>query len=186
MRNVKRKTLLFSVTLLLLPLVLLANPAATTTAYTRSIYFEVGGSGGAYSFNYGKAVFIKGPWQVNANVGFAVMPVLLYDHYTVYPLLPLSITALYGSQHHFLKLGLASTVYLGYTYHSPTVSEYSNGGSAPVPTYKKQGRAGIFPIVGYHYLFNSKYFAHITFSPLVYDQKFTFFPWGGIGVGLKF
>lgn len=160
--------------------------AGQTTQTKNSVYLEIGGSGGAYSLNYGKTFFNIEKWQLRAHIGFSVMSVMLYDSYRVYPVFPFGLNALYGSGRHYLKLGLANTLYLGYQYQNPAQSEYENGVQIHKPKYNSKLHDSIFPLIGYHYQFNSKYFAHIVFSPLIYDNGFSFFPWGGIGLGMNF
>ena len=167
--------------------------AIQTTAFAgnapqakNSVYFEIGGSGGAYSFNYGRMLFKNESWRVNATVGLSVMPVMLYDSYNIYPVIPLGISALYGSGHHCLEIGLTNAFYLGYQYQNPTLSEYQHGVQIHKPKYSTKMHNSIFPLIGYQYQINSKYFAHIVLSPLIYDNGFSFFPWGGIGFGMNF
>ncbi len=183
MKNILRTTLIISAAILALQ----ANAfAGETTQNTNAVYFEIGGSGGAYSFNYAKTFLKNESWRISAAIGLSVMPVLLYDSYAVYPVIPVSINALYGNGHHFLKLGLANTLYLGYTYRNPTQSEYVNGVQIHKPKYDVKMHDSIFPLIGYQYQINSKYFAHIVLSPLIYDNGFSFFPWAGIGIGMNF
>lgn len=186
MKAFSKSILLFSLILIALQTAVFAVESMQAAQKTNALYFEIGGSGGAYSFNYSKIFYKNGHWQISANIGLSVMPVLLYDSYAVYPVVPLGIAVLRGAGRHFLKLGLANTVYFGYTYRNPTQSEYDNGMQIHKPQYDLKGHNSIFPLIGYHYQINSKYFAHILASPLIYDNGFSFFPWGGVGFGMNF
>lgn len=183
MKTIPKFILLFSALLFALQATAFAGEISKES---NTVYFEIGGSGGAYSFNYGRTLFKNKSWQLSAHIGLSVMPVLLYDSYTVYPVLPIGVSALYGTGRHFLKFGLANTVYLSYTYRNPAQSEYDNGVQIHKPNYDSKMRDSIFPLIGYQYQINSNYFANIIFSPLIYDNGFSFFPWGGIGFGMNF
>jgi hypothetical protein len=160
-----------------------SNPSSLSKNY---ISLEVGGSGGAYSFNYGRTVFKNKNWQMEANIGFSVMPVLLYDTYKFYPTIPFGVSVLYGSGNHRLKLGIQNTLYSGYVYVNPKQSEYRNGALISKPEYQSKFHESILPVIGYQYQISSHYFVNVVFTPLVFDNGFTFTPWGGIGFGLSF
>ncbi len=186
MKVISKFVLLFSALLFALQTTAFAGETVRKAQKTHAVYFEIGGSGGVYSFNYGRTLFKNKSWELSANIGLSLTPVLLYDSYSVYPVVPLGVSALYGSGHHFLKLGLTNTVYLGYTYRNPAQSEYDNGVQIHKPKYDSKMHDSIFPLIGYQYQINSTYFAHIVLSPLIYDNGFSFFPWGGIGFGINF
>jgi len=168
--------------LFLVPTLLFASEPEKGNPKKNSVYLEVGGTAGIYSLNYSRVLFVKNRWKLSANIGASVMPVLLYDTYSFYPIVPIGITVLYGENHHFLKIGITNTIYMGYNYQNKANDD------SPIssPQYDKIFHESIFPQIGYQYQLNKTFYSNIVFSPLIYDNGVSFKLWGGIGFGVNF
>jgi len=186
MKFLSKLIILFTVLFFSSQSIITAQESTPSNLSKNYVSFEVGGSGGAYSFNYGRIIFKNNKWQMEANIGFSVMPVLLYDTYKFYPTIPFGVSVLYGSGHHRLKFGIQNTLYSGYVYVNPKQNEYRNGALISKPEYKSKFHESILPVIGYQYQINTNFFVNVVFTPLVYDNGFTFTPWGGIGFGISF
>ena len=147
---------------------------------------ELGGPGGLYSVNYGRTLFSRGDFRINASIGFSVMPVYLYDTYSAYPVMPISIGVLYGKNKHYAKFGITNSVYMAYVYKQSDGNEFQNGAVITRPEYDTEIHNSLFILLGYQYEFNERLYANMFFSPAIYDNEVKFMFWGGVGIGFNF
>ena len=152
-----------------------------------AVSLEIGGSGGIYSINYGHIFYERSVVRVRGSFGLSIMPIQLYDATHLYPVFPLKMSVLAGKSPHFLEVGLGYSPYLGYVYDTKVNDQFVGGQWVHKPQYKKKFHNSLFPEIGYFFQkSNSPYFFRVTFTPLIYDNKFCFLPWGGIGLGFRF
>ena len=150
-----------------------------------TISLEVGGAGGYYSFNYARQFYAKEKTTIHARVGFSLMPVTLYDQEKPVFIVPIGAIGYYGAGHHFLKVGLTTTLYWGYEYINPTSQDYQSG-CTDCPNYTNKFHFTIFPEVGYEFRFLKHYSTGLSFSPMVFDNGFMYKNWVCLNLGFHF
>ena len=150
-----------------------------------TISLEAGGAGGYYSLNYSRLFYSKDKTTIHARLGFSMMPVTLYNDEKPVTIIPVGVIGYYGSNHHFLKLGITTTFFWGYEYLNPGDEDYEKG-CTQCPNYVRKFHFTIFPEVGYEFRFLNHFRSGISFSPLVFDNGFTYTSWGSINLGYRF
>lgn len=97
----------------LLPFAAMAQSKAVPFTAKKAVYLEVGGSSGAYGFNYSKIFYQKGKLKMNASAGFSILIRETTKSRTFWlPAIPLELTALYGKSKHHLEMGFGVIPYL--------------------------------------------------------------------------
>lgn len=165
--------ILFSTALLILSLTLAAVPCfAQKTSARNSIYLELLGSGGIYSFNYDR-MFTE---NISGRIGVMYFPAVpsLFSSVENLFIMPFTLNFLIGENSHKLELG-AGIVYgqanVGITFNNETETSSAISETFTIG-YRYQQRLGGF-------LFR------IGFTPLFRFGEI-FMPWGGISIGFSF
>ena len=151
-------------------LLLLMLPSLYTFGQTKppnrnSVFLELGGVGGHFSFNYDRTLFFSERFGLLFGLGFS--PSLIDFEFS--PRLPIQLQLFYQRRRHVIQAGMAYTPYI------------------------KAARRGYLEFallaqVGYNYaLAGGPYYVGIAFTPVLRDQGLAnFFPWGTIRFGYRF
>ncbi len=128
----------------------------------KSVYFELGGSGGIGSINYEKLFYTKNTSEFTWRAGISLAPIDKNNGTGL--VFPLLINTLLGKNAHKLELGLGQGITL---------------------TTKGSFFALTTAAIGYRYQSkNRKWFYRITYTPLVsYIADFQVQHWEGISIG---
>jgi hypothetical protein len=91
----------------------IAQSKAEPFTAKKAVYFEVGGSSGAYGLNYGRVFRQKEKLKLNASAGFSILvrETINLKKYWL-PAIPLEVTAFYGKSKHHLEMGFGVIPYL--------------------------------------------------------------------------
>lgn len=140
----------------------------TNSDFKRSLFFEAGGSGGVYSFNYESKLL---PWsvgnrpQVMWNVGFEVVPI---GHRAVLTF-PVSVHLLFGKTKNKFEIGTGQFLAL-------SILDKQSG------TIR-----GNFHIGYRHQVEGKKIYWKIAYTPMYsYAYNFQWENWFGFGIGYRF
>ena len=135
-----------------------------------SIYFELGGLGGAYSINYERSFYFNKSFGLMAGVGFSPS---LFD-FEFSPRFPLRTILFYEKNNHVIEGGFGATFYM---------RDYDNRREVNF-----ESDTAILGQFGYRYNFkNEKGFAGIAFTPLLYEKnRDNILPWGAVKLGKRF
>ena len=161
-----------------------AQETTTSVSAKNAAYFEVGGNGIFYSFNYERTFFQKGIFKSAARVGACSFPLKRGDKHYWATILPVELIGLVGRAKHHLELGAGISPNL-MPYTNKLDPEHGFGSFEPglfVPfrigyRYQKpEGgflfRLGLTPVLD----FPNKHKERLTFVPV----------FGGISVGKSF
>ncbi len=141
--------------------------SAQDSSFQKALYFDLGGSGGAFSFNYEEPWASAGNWQVSWSAGLSVFPIDVNNGVVL--VIPTIAHAYYGSGAHKLELGM---------------------GHALSITTKASGFSMITPLIGYRYQSPQTtvhpWFYRVTYTPIVsYLLQFQYQHWLGLSVGYQ-
>lgn len=170
---------------LLLP-IFLAQSNSETLIPKNSLYLEIGGNAGYYSFNYERIIYRKGVFDFGARVGIAILPHKIGSKTYWESLVPLELIGLLGRSKHHLEIGL------GYTQSYAAVAKPSTTSIGFGFDNYDYGSAMFFRI-GYRYqkpegglLFRIGLTPYIDFANGGREEK-TFVPiFAGISIGKNF
>lgn len=131
----------------------------------KSLFFEIGGTGGLGSINFEKHFLKNGNTDFTWRAGLSIAPIDRNNGAGI--VFPLMINSLIGKSSHKLELGLGQGITI---------------------TTKGQFFALTIAAVGYRYQPEAKrWFYRVTYTPLVsYLVDFQIQHWGGISVGYTF
>lgn len=149
----------------LLALLCILSQGQTELTKRRSLFFELGGSGGLGSFNYEKHFYKKNNTEFTWRAGLSFAPIDKNNGTGI--VFPLMLNSLMGKNAHKLELGLGQGITL---------------------TTKAQFFLLTTAAVGYRYQNESKpWFYRVTYTPLIsYLVDFQVQHWGGLSIGYTF
>jgi hypothetical protein len=138
------------------------QPAAVTA--NNAVFIEFGGIGGHYSVNYDRILLGGDFIKLSGRIGFT--PSLIEKDIEFSPRIPIQANALFCFQDHYGVAGIGNTLYWN---------------------REQRTRNALFITLGYRYQpRGGGLFVQAEFTPLVFDTGITFFPWGGLGIGICF
>ncbi len=131
----------------------------------RSIFLEIGGSGGLGSINYEKVFFTKNNTELTWRAGLSIAPIDKNNGVGI--VFPLMINSLYGKNSHKLETGLGQGITI---------------------TTKGSFFALTTAVIGYRYQPESKnWFYRVSYTPLIsYLVDFQIQQWAGLSIGYTF
>lgn len=131
----------------------------------RSVFFELGGSGGLGSLNYESSFFRKEKTELLWRIGWSLAPIDKNNGVGI--VFPVMIQSLWGERAHKMELGLGQGI-----------------------TFTTRGRFFILTTAALGYRFQpgeKKWFFRATYTPLIsYLFDFQVQQWGGISFGYSF
>lgn len=143
-----------------------------------NVYLEIAGIAGHYSFNYSRTIPITNNIGLLVGIGFSPSLVPLSNRYIDWefsPRFPMRLMLYIGHKRHYVDMGLGVTPYTWYVDDDDFGSKIQEFSFA------------WFYEIGYRYKFkNNNYFIGASFSPLIIDQGFEFYPWGSLKAGYIF
>lgn len=144
-----------------------------STLKQNDVFFEIGGLGGFYSFNFQRNIFLNKNWGINWGVGFSPQGTYGVTEGGYMPEIPIRVKAFYQiNNKNLIDFGIGVVPYNGNGLYLYSNDDYNL--TAHV-------------ILGYrHSLKNNKYWG-INFTPFIYDTyEFVLLPWGSINFGYNF
>jgi len=144
-----------------------------------SILVEILGQGGFYSLNYDR-IYLKNKTPISARFGASVFN--LNSKFTL--VTPVSFTALYGKQIHYLELGFGISHF--YIVDKSLFQQFED----------RQVKIAVCPILGYRLQISKAMLFRIVLSPLFTilpsnqigrtSPYYGYNPWFGVGTGYTF
>lgn len=174
-------------TLALLCFLLSTGKAQNDNIAKNSVYFEIGGLGGFYSFNYDRILFKTNNFTFSGRVGMApLISTNVNDkiYWDFFPRIPIALNAMTGKKNHHFKFGLA---YTPYYYNESKYSDMNVIQPCIVTPPVKQWNHLFSLVIGYRFqkAENGMYLS-VDVIPVNYKKGITFSPWAGIGIGYSF
>lgn len=146
--------------------------AQTDSLKSNSVFIELGGFAGHFSFNYTRAIKFENNFGLSAGIGFS--PSLI--EFELSPRLPVRLSLFYQIKKHTFELGAAVTPYVWYN----TARSFSEN--------LDDVQFAFFGQIGYKYsIIEDMFYVGAAFTPLLRDDSdLEFFPWGALRFGYKF
>lgn len=144
------------------------------TVKSNSLFFEIGGLGGFYSFNYERNIIINERHGINLSLGFSPQGIYGFLEQAYMPHLPIQIKTYYQiNERNFVDFGLGISPFNGNGVYGFGSDDYN------IVTFAQ---------VGYKRFSKSKkYYLGLAFTPAFYDTyEFRFVPWGALRIGYNF
>ena len=140
------------------------NAGEQTFNAKNTVFLELAGKAGNYSINYDRIFWEQNKSIVSAGIGFA--PSLIDKEWDMSPRIPIQVNYFYKiHNNHYGEAGIGYTPYWN----------------------KYRGlRNLLFTGIGYRYqILEGGLFIKANFSPLIFENGFTFIPWGSLGIGMS-